>query len=70
MRGEIEIQSIVEQIHLRQTLSPNKRDHSLKGNLSGFRDCHVRGDVVLIYKIVNDNELRLVRIGSHSELGL
>ncbi len=35
-----------------------------------FRDCHVRPDLVLIYCKVGDDVLRLVRLGSHSELSL
>ncbi|EIW89217.1 plasmid stabilization system protein [Alishewanella agri BL06] len=33
----------------------------------GFRDCHIKPDLVLIYKINNDT-LQLARIGSHCEL--
>jgi len=42
-------------------------DHSLSGEWSGYREFHISGDLLLIYKIVN-NALWLVRIGSHSEL--
>ena len=51
-------------------LQPRHRDHAMKGNWSGFRDCHVLPDVVLIYRKVGETELHLVRIGSHSELKL
>ena len=34
-----------------------------------FRDCHVKPDLVLIYEKPDDDTLRLVRLGSHSELG-
>lgn len=48
---------------------PSKlRDHGLSGEWRGFRDCHVKPDLVLIYKKVNDDVLKLVRLGSHSEL--
>lgn len=43
------------------------RDHPLKGPWRGHRDCHLRGNVVLIYER-RPKALRLVRIGSHSEL--
>ncbi len=45
------------------------RDHSLSGEWSGFRDCHVKPDLVLIYEKLDADTLRLVRLGSHSELG-
>ncbi|MCI6298271.1 MAG: type II toxin-antitoxin system YafQ family toxin [Campylobacter sp.] len=46
-------------------------DHALKGKYLGFRDCHIRPDLVLIYKIEhNALLLYLANIGSHSELGI
>ena len=42
-------------------------DHGLSGEWDGFRDCHVKPDLVLIYAQRGDY-LQLVRIGSHSEL--
>jgi mRNA interferase YafQ len=44
------------------------RDHALGGNWKGFRDCHVRPDLVLIYEKVGSDRLSLARLGSHSEL--
>jgi mRNA interferase YafQ len=46
------------------------RDHPLSGQWKDFRDCHVRPDLVLIYRKPDDATLELVRLGSHSELGL
>lgn len=44
-------------------------DHGLSGNWQGFRDCHIKPDLVLIYRIdIEQNLLHLVRLGSHSEL--
>jgi mRNA interferase YafQ len=45
-------------------------DHALTGNWDGYRDCHIRPDIVLIYQKPNAETLDLVRIGSHSELDL
>jgi mRNA interferase YafQ len=44
-------------------------DHALGGEWSDYRDCHIRPDLVLIYRKPNDATLELVRLGSHSELG-
>jgi mRNA interferase YafQ len=44
------------------------RDHSLTGRHKGFRDCHIKPDVVLIYSKPHKNTLWLARIGTHSEL--
>jgi len=45
-------------------------DHSLGGNWKDHRDCHIRPDLVLIYRKSGDGLLQLVRLGSHSELDL
>lgn len=46
------------------------RDHALTGDWKDFRDCHIKPDLVLIYRKPDDEFLQLARIGSHSELGL
>lgn len=43
------------------------KDHQLIGKLKDFRECHIKPDLLLIYTI-EDNILKLVDIGSHSEL--
>lgn len=50
---------------------PDKyRDHALTGNWKDHRDCHIHPDLVLIYRLPAVDVLQLVRLGSHSELGL
>ena len=44
-------------------------DHPLSGEWDDCRDCHIRPDLVLIYRKPDGNNLELVRLGSHSELG-
>lgn len=44
-------------------------DHPLGGEWNDHRDCHIRPDLVLIYRKPDDSTLELVRLGSHSELG-
>lgn len=47
------------------------RDHQLSGRWNGYRDCHIKSDWILIYEIIEEtNTLRLVRTGSHSDIGL
>ena len=53
-----------------EVLNPKYCDHPLSGEWSDHRDCHVKPDIVLIYRKVGIDILQLVRIGSHSELGL
>jgi len=45
-------------------------EHALSGEWSDCRDCHLRPDLVLIYRKPAADTLELVRLGSHSELGL
>jgi mRNA interferase YafQ len=53
------------------TRLPEKfRDHALTGDWKDHRDCHIKPDLVLIYRLPDEETLQLVRIGSHSELGL
>lgn len=51
-------------------LEPRHHDHGLTGNWSDHRDCHLKPDLLLIYRKPDDDTLQLVRLGSHSELGL
>ncbi len=44
-------------------------DHQLTGEWKDHRDCHIRPDLVLIYRLTDPDILELVRLGSHSELG-
>ena len=45
-------------------------DHPLSGEWNDHRDCHIKPDLVLIYRKPDKDNLELVRLGSHSELGL
>jgi mRNA interferase YafQ len=44
-------------------------DHALSGEWSDHRDCHIRPDLILIYRKPDIATLELVRLGSHIELG-
>jgi len=50
-----------------EILSDEYLDHELKGNWSNYRELHISGDLLLIYK-KTENEIILVRIGTHSQL--
>ena len=53
-----------------QSLDQKYHDHPLSGNWSDHRDCHVKPNLILIYRKPENDVLQLVRLGSHSELGL
>ncbi|MEO6353007.1 MAG: type II toxin-antitoxin system YafQ family toxin [Burkholderiaceae bacterium] len=61
---------VVDTLANDQLLAPRYRDHALTGEWKDHRDCHIKPDLVLIYQKPDAETLRLVRIGSHSELGL
>lgn len=46
------------------------QDHALTSDWKDHRDCHIKPDLVLIYRKPDDETLELVRLGSHSELSL
>lgn len=48
-------------------LPPQFKDHPLIGNWKYRRDCHIEADWILIYRLTED-ELRLERTGTHSDL--
>lgn len=58
---------VIELLLSENPLPEKNKDHPLKGNWKGRRDCHIEPDWVLIYKISKD-ELLLERTGTHSDL--
>lgn len=65
-----ELVTVIHKLIADQPLGDRYRDHSLTGDWSDYRDCHLKPDLVLIYRKTEENSLQLVRMGSHSELGL
>ena len=61
------LDEVVLKIANREGLDAKHRDHALSGFWQGHRECHIRSDWLLIYKI-EDGYLTLVRTGSHSLL--
>lgn len=51
-----------------QPLPANYCDHDLIGNWVGYREYHLKPDLLLIYKKIGSDRLVLARLGSHSEL--
>jgi mRNA interferase YafQ len=63
---------LMEAVNLLAANAPLPRrcfDHQLSGEWKDHRDCHLRPDLILIYRLPDDATLELVRLGSHSELG-
>ena len=67
---EKELKAILQFLLNDLPLTKRHEDHPLTGQWKGFRDCHIRPDLILIYRTRSASVLQLVRMGSHSELGL
>jgi mRNA interferase YafQ len=67
---ERELLALVTLLVADAALPPRNRDHPLAGQWSDCRDCHIRPDLIVIYRKPDRDTLELVRLGSHSELGL
>ena len=50
-----------------EPMPPHYRDHPMHES-RGLYNCHLRPNLVLLYRKPNPQELELVRLGSHSEL--
>lgn len=49
-------------------LPQEAREHALKGEWLGFREFHIGSDMLVIYKIYDDNTFKLIRLGTHAQL--
>ena len=65
-----DLRAVVTLLATDQALPRNRFDHPLVGEWRDHRDCHIKPDLVLIYRKPDSETLQLVRLGSHSELGL
>ena len=63
----VEVGGVISRLQRAEPLDARHRDHPLAGNWNGFRDCHIKPDLVLIYRVA-DGVLQLARIGTHSDL--
>ena len=63
------VKKVINRLAKDEVLEPKYKDNPLKGDYLGFRDCHVKPDLVLIYSKKKDALLLTAfRINSHSEL--
>ncbi|MBI2812063.1 MAG: type II toxin-antitoxin system YafQ family toxin [Candidatus Melainabacteria bacterium] len=67
---ELDLADLVTLLATDALLPDRYQDHPLSGEWKDHRDAHLLPDLLLIYRKVGDDNLELVRLGSHSELGL
>jgi mRNA interferase YafQ len=59
--------AVVRVLRDRQPLDARHRDHALVGDWLGFRECHIQGDWLLVYRL-DEEAVYLSRTGTHSDL--
>ena len=63
------LRTVVNTLACGEPLDPKYRDHDLNGNYAGFRECHIKPDWLLVYRVEKEElELFLFRTGTHSDL--
>lgn len=67
---ERDLVPVLQTLACDESLDPRHRDHPLIGNWNDHRDCHIRPDLVLLYRKPDEDVLQLVRLGSHAKLAL
>jgi mRNA interferase YafQ len=65
-----DLKLVIQLLEKDVVLPTNYYDHALIGNWKDHRDCHIKPDLVLIYRKPDKTKLQLVRLGSHSQLGM
>lgn len=60
---------VIDMLARGEVLAPRYKDHQLKGHYEHFRECHIKPDLLLIYKKDDDTLiLQAINVGSHSEV--
>ena len=59
--------SVLDALRAARQLPPARRDHPLRGDWQGWRECHIEPDWLLIYK-TDPDEVVLARTGTHADL--
>ena len=63
------LEQVVDKLSRQEPLPPKNMDHALSGDYTGFRECHIQPDWLLVYRIDDGNLiLFLSRTGTHSDL--
>ena len=65
---DAELKPVIVALVTDQPLAAKYRDHELNGDWKGYRECHIKPDLLLIYRKLDADILRLARLGSHSAL--
>ena len=61
------LDSVIDALRAGEQLPRARRDHPLKGEWKGWRECHVQPDWLLVYR-ATETEVQLGRTGTHADL--
>ena len=61
------LEKVIDKLRIPEPLEDKNKDHNLKGDYNGFRECHITPDWLLIYRY-HEEFLELARTGTHSDL--
>jgi mRNA interferase YafQ len=63
-----ELKKVLKILQGEGTLPKEYKPHMLTGDYKGYMECHIEGDLLLIWLDMEENIIKLIRLGSHSEL--
>ena len=65
----LQLETVIDIILTNNPLDTKYKNHTLSGNWSGYQECHIQPDWLLVYRIEQENLiLSLSRTGTHSDL--
>ena len=59
---------IIKILQNQEPIPGKYKNHSLKGNLQGLQELHIENDLLLIYRVIDNQILLLIRIGTRNDL--
>jgi len=62
------LSEIMKRLARDEVLEEKFRDHALRGNYFGTRECHIAPDWLLVYRLVDEIEIEMIRTGTHADL--
>ena len=65
-----DLKSVVAMLVADEILPRHYQDHRMSGQWSRYRNCHIKPDLILLYRKLGEQGVELTRLGSHSELRL
>jgi len=62
-----ELKKVMSDLIDEKKLDKKYLDHSLTGDFKGYRECHIKSNWLLIYKI-DDKYIKFARLGTHQQI--